>query len=52
MVYIHIIFSETKFTYVLFQNFHLHNYQHSVKNNTIEYQVSYSPIKVWRMKRF
>jgi hypothetical protein len=46
MVYIHIIFSETKFTYVLFQIFHSHNYEYGVKNNTIEYQVSYSPIMV------
>jgi hypothetical protein len=52
MVYIHIIFRETKFTYVLFQIFHSHDYEHSAKSKTIEYQVSYSSIKVWRTKRF
>jgi len=33
MVYIHIIFSETKFIYVLFKIFHSHNYEGGVKNN-------------------
>jgi len=45
MMYIHIIFSETKFTDVLFQIFYSHSYENGDKNNTIEYQVSYSPVK-------
>jgi hypothetical protein len=38
MVYIHIIFSETKFIDVLFQIFHSHNYEYGIKNNINEYR--------------